>query len=43
MFILMCYFDDIVNNIVHRTIKMKPIDVTTDSNAETMKIRVKKS
>ena len=37
--------DDIVNkynNTVHRTIKMKPIDVTSDSFADTMKIQIKK-
>ena len=36
MFILIC-LDDIVNkhnNTVHKTIKMKPIDVTSDSYAE---------
>ena len=37
--------DDIVNkynNRVHKTIKMKPIGVTSDSYAETMKIQIKK-
>ena len=33
MFVLMC-FDDKYNNAVHRTIKMKPIDVTGDSYDE---------
>ena len=30
------------NNTVHRTIKMKPIDVTSDSYAEYKKIQMKK-
>ena len=37
--------DDIVNkynNTVHRTIKMKPIDVTDDSLLNTMKNQIKK-
>ena len=37
--------DDIVkryNNTVHRTKKMKPIDVTSDFYAETMKLLMKK-
>ena len=36
MFILMCfdYFVNKCNNTVHRTIKMKPIDVAYDSYAE---------
>ena len=37
--------DDIAtkyNNTVHRTIKMKPIDVTSDSQLNTMKILIKK-
>ena len=37
--------DDIVgkyNNTVHKTIKMKPIDVTSDSYVNTMKIQMKK-
>ena len=37
--------DDIVkkyNNTVHKTIKMKPVDVTHDSYAEYMKIQIKK-
>ena len=36
--------DDIVNkynNTVHRTIKIKPIDVTSDSYVNTMKIQMK--
>ena len=41
------YFDvlDIINkynNTVHRTIKIKPLDVTSDSYADTMKILIKK-
>ena len=39
------YFDDIVNKYnktVHRTITMKPIDVTSDSMLNTMKILTKK-
>ena len=39
------YFDDIVNKYnktVHRTIRMKPIDVTSDSMLNTMKILTKK-
>ena len=38
--------DDIVskyNNTVHKNFKMKPIDVTDDSYADTMKIHIKKS
>ena len=38
--------DDIVNkynNAVRRTIKMKPIDVTSDLLLNTMKIQIKKS
>ena len=37
--------DDIVNkynNTVHKTIKMNPIDVTSDSYVNTMKIQMKK-
>ena len=37
--------DDIVdryNNTVHKTIKMKPVDVTGDSYVNTMKIQIKK-
>ena len=38
MFILMCWMilliNTIINNTVHKTIKMKPIDVTGDSYAE---------
>ena len=37
--------DDIVNkynNTVHRTIKMRPIDVTNDSFLNTMKNQIKK-
>ena len=36
MFILMCYMILLkkYNNTVHRTIKMKPIDVTSNSYAE---------
>ena len=36
MFILMCYMILLkkYNNAVHRTIKMKPIDVTSNSYAE---------
>ena len=44
MFILIL-LDDIVNkynNTVHKTIKMKPIDVTSDSYVNTMKIQMKK-
>ena len=44
MFILML-LDDIVNkynNTVHKTIKMNPIDVTSDSYVNAMKIQMKK-
>ena len=34
MFILMCSMILLINTIVHKTIRMKPMDITDDSYAE---------